>query len=68
VSLRIDIHVSGGRGLAIETPKIRVDAEALRLRDLGATVLSDLNEELDGGVDHHAVALKDPEGNQFDIN
>ena len=45
-----------------------MDAEALRLRDLGATLLSDLSEELEEGVDHYAVALKDPEGNEFDIN
>ena len=66
--LHIDIHASGGRDLPIETRKKRVDAEALRLCDLGATLLSDLNEELEAGVDHYAVALKDPEGNEFDIN
>jgi hypothetical protein len=31
-------------------------------------LLSDLSEELQGGVDHYAVALTDPEGNEFDIN
>ncbi len=66
--LHIDIHASGGRDLPIETRKKRVDAEALRLCDLGATLLSDLSEELEEGVDHYAVALKDPEGNEFDIN
>jgi hypothetical protein len=66
--LHIDIHASGGRDLPIETRKKRVDAEAMRLRDLGATLLSDLSEELEEGVDHYAVALKDPEGNEFDIN
>jgi hypothetical protein len=40
----------------------------LRLCELGATLLSDLNEELGDGADHYAVALKDPEGNEFDIN
>jgi Glyoxalase-like domain len=45
-----------------------VDAEALRLCDLGATLLSDLGEELQEAVNHYAVALKDPEGNEFDIN
>jgi hypothetical protein len=66
--LHIDIHASGGRDLPIQARKERVDAEALRLRDLGATLLSDLSEELQDGLDHYAVALKDPEGNEFDIN
>jgi hypothetical protein len=66
--LHLDIHASGGRDLPIETRKQRVDAEALRLRDLGATVLSDLSEGPSEGVDHYAVAMKDPEGNEFDIN
>ena len=46
----------------------RVDAEARRLCDLGATLQSDLSEELEAGLDHYAVALRDPEGNEFDIN
>ena len=66
--LHLDICASGGRDLPIETRKKRVDAEALRLCDLGATLLSDLSEELEEGVGHYAVALKDPEGNEFDIN
>jgi len=28
----------------------------------------DLSEDLADGLDHYAVALKDPEGNEFDIN
>jgi hypothetical protein len=66
--LHIDIHASGGRELPIDVRKERVDAEARRLRALGATLLSDLTEELEPGVDHYAVALLDPEGNEFDIN
>ena len=66
--LHIDIRVSGGPDLPIETRKKRVDAEALRLCDLGATLLSDLSQDLEEGVDHYAVALTDPEGNEFDIN
>jgi hypothetical protein len=66
--LHLDIHASGGPDLPIETRKKRVDAEARRLCDLGATLLSDLSEELEEGVDHYAVALRDPEGNEFDIN
>jgi hypothetical protein len=66
--LHIDIHASGPRGLPIETRKERVDAEARRLCGLGATLLSDLSTLLLEGVDHYAVALQDPEGNEFDIN
>jgi hypothetical protein len=63
--LHLDIHASGGRAVPIETRKQRVDAEARRLTDLGATIVRVLTEE---GIDHYAVAMKDPEGNEFDIN
>ena len=66
--LHIDIHASGGRDLPIEQRKERVDTKALLLCELGATLLSDLSEGLEAGADHYAVALKDPEGNEFDIN
>jgi hypothetical protein len=39
------------------------------LTALGATLVEPLREKLeDDGVDHYAVALRDPEGNEFDIN
>jgi hypothetical protein len=63
--LHLDIHVSGGRAIPIEIRRQRVDAEARRLSDLGAIVVGALSEE---GIDHYAVAMKDPEGNEFDIN
>ena len=66
--LHIDIHASGERDLPIETRKARVGAEARRLSALGATLLSSLDEGLEPGVDHYAVALQDPEGNEFDLN
>ena len=37
----------------------------LRLAGLGATITGALSEE---GLDHYAVGMKDPEGNEFDIN
>jgi glyoxalase superfamily protein len=61
----LDIGVSGGRAVAIETRKQRVDAEAARLADLGALLVGVHETE---GLDHYAVAMKDPEGNEFDIN
>jgi hypothetical protein len=63
--LHFDVHVSGGRAIPIATRRQRVDAEARRLSDLGATFVRVLSEE---GLDHYAVAMKDPEGNEFDIN
>ncbi len=43
----------------------RVDAEARRLTDLGATLTVVMSTD---GLDHYAVGMKDPEGNEFDIN
>ena len=63
--LHLDIHASGGRTVPIETRRQRVDAEARRLSDLGAKLVGVLSEE---GLDHYGVAMKDPEGNEFDIN
>ena len=68
--LHLDIRASGGRSvvdrpapLAIRTQ--RVDAEARRLADLGATITVAMSAD---GLDHYAVGMKDPEGNEFDIN
>ena len=69
--LHLDVHVSGGRGpgqnrsVPIATRTQRVDAEARRLADLGATITGALTAD---GLDHYAVGMKDPEGNEFDIN
>ena len=63
--LHIDVHAGGGRDQPIETRRERVEAEAERLVALGATRLRTIAEE---GLDHYAVALLDPEGNEFDIN
>jgi Glyoxalase-like domain len=43
----------------------RVDAAASRLTGLGGVIVGVLNTD---GLDHYAVAMKDPEGNEFDIN
>jgi hypothetical protein len=63
--LHLDINASGGWTLPLETRRQRVDAEASRLADLGATITVVMHEE---GLDHYAVGMKDPEGNEFDIN
>jgi Glyoxalase-like domain len=63
--LHLDIHASGDRTDPIETRKERVDAEARRLAGLGAAISGPMADE---GLDHYAVGMKDPEGNEFDIN
>ena len=69
--LHLDIHVSGGRGpgqnraVPLVTRTQLVDAEARRLTDLGATFTGALIVD---GLDQYAVGMKDPEGNEFDIN
>ena len=69
--LHFDIHVSGGRtvvegrSVPLATRTQRVDAEAKRLTDLGATITVVMSAD---GLDHYAVGMKDPEGNEFDIN
>jgi hypothetical protein len=62
--IHIDVNASGGRGSSLGTRRKRVEAEAARLVSLGATRLHIAVEE---GLDHYAVALADPEGNEFDI-
>ena len=68
--LHLDVHASGGTGttdrsVPLATRIQRVDAEAKRLIDLGATFTGALAAD---GLDHYAVGMKDPEGNEFDIN
>jgi hypothetical protein len=70
--LHLDIHastdgpyLSSVRKVPIEVRTQRVDAEAKRLVGLGATITGALTPE---GLDHYAVGMKDPEGNEFDIN
>ena len=63
--LHLDITVSGGRANPIEVRRERVDAEAARLSALGATLVRVLQTE---GLNHYGAAMRDPEGNEFDIN
>ena len=63
--IHIDVRASGDRGSSPEARRERVEAEAARLVSLGATRVHTIVEE---GLDHYAVTLTDPEGNEFDIN
>lgn len=63
--MHLDIRASGPRSDPLESRRQQVDAEAQRLAGLGATITCVLSQE---GLDHYAVGMKDPEGNEFDIN
>ncbi|MCU7729532.1 VOC family protein [Actinoplanes sp. KI2] len=68
--LHFDVHASGGSPTAssdvpLAIRKQRIDAEATRLADLGATITGALTPE---GSDHYAMGMRDPEDNEFDIN
>jgi hypothetical protein len=63
--LHFDVQVGGGRSVPIETRRQRVDAEAARLASLGATITGVIPQ--DEGLDHYGIAMRDPEGNEFDI-
>lgn len=62
--IHFDLLVGGGRKLPIEQRISNVDAEADRLVKAGATVHKRIRSP---EVDHYAVALRDPEGNEFDL-
>jgi hypothetical protein len=59
--LHMDLNVGGGRSVAIEERKARVNAEASRLKALGAT-------DQRGAIDkdgEYWIRMNDPEGNEF---
>jgi catechol 2,3-dioxygenase-like lactoylglutathione lyase family enzyme len=60
--LHLDLFVSGGRQAPIEQRRASVEAEAERLVAAGATRFRTLGEE---DIDHYAVVMQDPEGNEF---
>lgn len=60
----LDVAASGGRSHPLDVRRERVDAEVARLVDLGAT---HVRTSFDGEADHYAVAMLDPEGNEFDV-
>lgn len=63
--IHIDGNASGGRDAPLHTRRERVEAQAARLVSLGATTCKRPSRR---AWNHHAVALTDPEGNEFDIN
>lgn len=63
--LHFDLGVSGGFGVPMDMRRERVEAEAARLIKIGATRLETLEQQ---GLEWYAVAMTDPEDNEFDIN
>jgi predicted enzyme related to lactoylglutathione lyase len=59
-----DLKVGGGRDVPLDVRARRVGSTVERLVAAGATVLR-INDEPDAGL--YAVALRDPEGNEFDV-
>jgi hypothetical protein len=60
----LDLLVGGGRSVPLDERKARVHAEADRLATMGAT----LRRVMDNSAqNHYAIAMSDPEGNEFDI-
>ncbi|MEV8630684.1 VOC family protein [Streptosporangium sp. NPDC051023] len=62
--IHFDVNAGGGRSVPLATRKERVEAEVTRLVALGAT----RRHTLGSGLDHYAVAMVDPEGNEFDVH
>jgi hypothetical protein len=60
--LHLDLKVSGGRDVPIETRRQRVDAKVERLTALGGTVLRTTDAPESGS---YYIVMQDPEGNEF---
>jgi hypothetical protein len=60
--VHLDLNVGGGRAVPVAERQIRVDAEAERLVALGATRERSFDER-----GEYWVAMRDPEGNEFDL-
>jgi hypothetical protein len=60
--LHLDLNVGGGHETPLDERRRRVDAEAERLRALGATLVRSYEER-----GEYWVAMQDPEGTEFDL-
>lgn len=63
--IHIDVDAAGDRSQPIDVRRGLVEAEVARLVALGATRL---RASVEDGLDHYAVAMTDPEGNEFDVH
>ena len=62
--MHFDLLVGGGRSVPLDERKARVRAEAARLVGLGATERHVMDSP---EIEHFAIAMADPEGNEFDV-
>ncbi|MGK5444132.1 VOC family protein [Micromonospora sp. URMC 105] len=60
--IHFDLKVGGGSTVDLKLRTERVDATVERVVRAGATVVRTTDEP---GMDHYAVLLRDPEGNEF---
>jgi transposase len=60
--LHLDLEIGGGRRVPIEERRRRIKAEAERLVKAGARQVAEHDQD---GLDHYAITLQDPEGNEF---
>ncbi len=60
--LHLDVLVGGGRSVPVAVRRQRVDAEVGQLVLLGASVRQHHDHDT---IDHYAVTMADPEGNEF---
>jgi Glyoxalase-like domain len=60
--VHLDLNVGGGPGTPIEDRKARVDDEAARLVALGAELVRTYDQR-----GEYWVAMRDPEGTEFDL-
>jgi len=58
--VHMDLNISGGRGVALETRRERVNAEAQRLEQLGASRVRAMEQR-----GEYWIVMQDPEGNEF---
>jgi hypothetical protein len=58
--VHLDLNVSGGPSVALDERRRRIDTEVVRLREAGATVLREAEEN-----GEYWVVMRDPEGNEF---
>ncbi len=63
--LHFDVKASGERSLPFATRRAQVESESSRLEQLGARRLETDDDE---PHNRYAVAMADPEGNEFDVN
>lgn len=62
--LHLDVDAGGGRSTPLGVRRERVEAEVDRLVACGAVRG---RTSAPDGIDHYAVAMTDPEGNEFDV-